>query len=258
MTIGVAVQPAVLEQVGGNPQLRGRGLTARFLYSLPPSLVGWREIETPLVPEEVRAVYDEQIAAIAAVLLPDPEKEPMPLHVDADALTELNSFRHRIEPRLRPDEDLANLGGWIAKLAGHTARIAALLHLMHLPPEQWSRVAISGSTMRGAVQLAWYFIGHALAAFDVMGADDTLRTAQRVLDWARRKGRTQFSHRDAFDALRNSELRKTTGLDAPLSLLVNFGWLTPLPTPSCGPQGGRRPSPEYAVHPSVAIGPASS
>ena len=257
MTIGVAVQPAVLEQLGGNAQLRGRGLTARFLYCLPPSLVGWREIETPLVPGEVRARYDEQVAAIAGALLPDPGKQPMLLRVDAEALAVLNDFRRQIEPRLRPDEDLANLGGWIAKLAGHTARIAALLHLVHLPPEQWSTEGIGSSTMRGAVQLAWYFIHHALAAFDVMGADDTLRTAQRVLAWAERKGRPQFSHRDAFDALRNSDLRKTTDLDAPLALLVNFGWLSPLPAPPPGPQGGRRPSPSYAVHPSVVTGPAS-
>jgi replicative DNA helicase len=256
MTIGVAVQPAVLEQLGGNSQLRGRGLTARFLYSLPPSLVGWREIETPLMPEEVKTRYDEHVAAIAAALLPDPGGKPMGLQVDPGALAVLNDFRAQIEPRLRPDEDLANLGGWIAKLAGHTARIAALLHLMHLPPEQWTTVDVSGATMRGAVQLAWYFVGHALAAFDVMGADDTFRTAQRVLDWAARKGRTRFSHRDAFDALRNSDLRKTTGLDAPLALLVNFGWLSPLPPPPSGAQGGRRPSPEYAVHPSVVNGAA--
>src|SRR5829696_6634709 len=40
LTIGLAVQPEVLRGLASRPGFGGRGLLARFLYSLPPSLVG--------------------------------------------------------------------------------------------------------------------------------------------------------------------------------------------------------------------------
>ena len=36
LTIGLTVQPEVLQGLAGRPGFRGRGLLARFLYSLPP------------------------------------------------------------------------------------------------------------------------------------------------------------------------------------------------------------------------------
>jgi replicative DNA helicase len=43
LTIGLAVQPDVLQGLASRPGFRGRGLLARFLYSLPQSLVGHRQ-----------------------------------------------------------------------------------------------------------------------------------------------------------------------------------------------------------------------
>jgi replicative DNA helicase len=47
LTIGLAVQPEVLRGLASRPGFGGRGLLARFLYSLPPSLVGHRQPGTP-------------------------------------------------------------------------------------------------------------------------------------------------------------------------------------------------------------------
>lgn len=45
LTMGLAVQPSVLDDIAKAPGLDGRGLLARFLYALPKSLVGYRELE---------------------------------------------------------------------------------------------------------------------------------------------------------------------------------------------------------------------
>jgi hypothetical protein len=37
LTIGLTVQPEILQGLAGRPGFRGRGLLARFLYSLPAS-----------------------------------------------------------------------------------------------------------------------------------------------------------------------------------------------------------------------------
>jgi hypothetical protein len=44
LTIGLAIQPDVLQSLGGNEAAVGRGLAARFLYCIPSSLVGHRDM----------------------------------------------------------------------------------------------------------------------------------------------------------------------------------------------------------------------
>lgn len=46
LTILLTVQPKVLENVVNNGTFTGRGLSAKFLYSVPKSLVGTRKFET--------------------------------------------------------------------------------------------------------------------------------------------------------------------------------------------------------------------
>jgi replicative DNA helicase len=74
LTIGLAVQPEVLRGLAGRPGFRGRGLLARFLYSLPASLVGRRQAGAPPVPPAVADRYalefqalDLRAAALAAL-----------------------------------------------------------------------------------------------------------------------------------------------------------------------------------------------
>jgi replicative DNA helicase len=50
LTIGLTVQPEVLRGLASRPEFGGRGLLARFLYSLPASLVGHRQPGAPPVP----------------------------------------------------------------------------------------------------------------------------------------------------------------------------------------------------------------
>jgi hypothetical protein len=68
LTIGLAVQPEVLRGLAGRPGFGGRGLLARFLYSLPASLVGRRQVGAPPVPPSVADRYALELQALAASL----------------------------------------------------------------------------------------------------------------------------------------------------------------------------------------------
>src|SRR5215218_3829848 len=68
LTIGLTVQPEVLQGLAGRPGFRGRGLLARFLYSLPESPVGRRQPGAPPVPEPVADRYTVELHALAASL----------------------------------------------------------------------------------------------------------------------------------------------------------------------------------------------
>jgi replicative DNA helicase len=129
LTIGLAVQPEVLRGLAGRPGFRGRGLLARFLYSLPENLVGRRQPGAPPVPPPVADRYALELQALAASLTSSAAAATV-LTLDPQAGDLLLGFERDLEPRLAAGGgDLAQLAGWAAKLAGATCRVAALLHL---------------------------------------------------------------------------------------------------------------------------------
>jgi replicative DNA helicase len=250
LTIGLAVQPEVLRGLAGRPGFGGRGLLARFLYSLPESLVGHRHPGAPPVPTAVANRYALELQALAASLaVPTGDDGPALLALDQEAGELLLGFERELEPRLAAGSgDLAHLAGWAAKLAGATCRLAGLLHLAGHLRDGWAR-PISPNTMAGAVRLADYLIEHARAVFDLMGADPRIDDARWLLDWISRTNQTQFSRRDAHRAAPRGRFPKATDLDPTLGLLEEHGWLRRVDADASGPKGGRPPSPRFLVNP---------
>jgi replicative DNA helicase len=252
LTIGLTVQPEVLQGLAGRPGFRGRGLLARFLYSLPSSLVGRRQPGAPPVPQAVAERYTLELQALAASLTIPASDEPTVLTLEPQAGELLLGFERDLEPRLAADSgDLAHLAGWAAKLAGATCRLAALLHLASHLHDGWAQ-PIRAETFAGAVRLADYLIEHARAVFDLMGADPRIDDARWLLDWIARTNRVQFSRRDAHRAAPRGCFATATDLEPALRLLEEHGYLRRVdPEPSQDPRGRGRPaSPRFLVNPS--------
>jgi hypothetical protein len=250
LTIGLAVQPEVLRGLAGRPGFGGRGLLARFLYSLPPSLVGRRQPGTPPIPTAVTNRYALELQALAASLaVPTGDDGPALLTLDQEAGELLLGFERDLEPRLAAGSgDLAHLAGWAAKLAGAACRLAGLLHLAGHLRDGWAR-PISVATFAGAVRLAGYLVEHARAVFDLMGADPRVDDARWLLDWISRTEQTQFTRRDAHRAAPRGRFSKATDLDPILGLLEEHGWLRRVDADASRPKGGRPPSPRFLVNP---------
>jgi replicative DNA helicase len=250
LTIGLAVQPEVLRGLAGRPGFGGRGLLARFLYSLPPSLVGRRQAGAPPVLPAVADRYALELQALAASLaVPAGDDGPALLTLDEEAGELLLGFERELEPRLAAGSgDLAHLAGWAAKLAGATCRLAGLLHLAGHLRDGWVK-PISAGTFAGAARLAGYLVEHARAVFDLMGADPRTDDARWLLDWISRTNQTQFTRRDAHRAAPRGRFAKATDLDPALALLEEHGWLRRVDADSSGPKGGRPPSPRFLVNP---------
>jgi replicative DNA helicase len=251
LTIGLAVQPEVLRGLAGRPGFGGRGLLARFLYSLPQSLVGRREVGAPSVPQAMADRYAVELQALAASLSRTPGDGPTVLTLDPPAGDLLLGFERDLEPRLAAGSgDLAHLAGWAAKLAGATCRLAALLHLASHLRDGWAQ-PIGTDSFAGAIRLADYLIEHARAVFDLMGTDPRTDDARWLLDWIDRTGRRQFSRRDAHRAAPRGRFPKATDLEPALRLLEEHGYLRRVdPAPSQDPRGRGRPaSPRFLVNP---------
>ncbi len=246
LTVGLAIQPAVLRAIAEREGFRGRGLLARFLFCLPTSFVGHRKIGTPATPQEVIERYDADMTELVLSLAQWTDPALLTLTPEAAAL--LIEFERELEPHLGPGGDLHHLADWGSKLAGAVVRIAGLLHLATHLRTGW-REPIDATTFANAVRIGTYFRAHAVAVFAHMGGDPVIGNAQAILRWiADSPDRTTFTRRDAHRALAARFVR-AADLDAPLALLEDYGWIRPQAAPPPRPEGGRPPSPRYEVHP---------
>jgi len=63
----MTVQPDVITGLQEKKGFRGRGLLARFLWSIPKSRVGSRNADPAAVPEETRRTYEAAVSELLAI-----------------------------------------------------------------------------------------------------------------------------------------------------------------------------------------------
>ncbi len=242
LVICVAVQPGVLSAAFRHPIARERGLFDRFLYSIPRSVVGERDLGRipPAMPARVREAWSAGVDELAARYAF--AEEPRELTLGASAREAFRAWRASIEPRRRVTGDLASMPGWASKLDGTALRLAGLLHVAGGA----SGDEVLAETIGAATHLLEsYFIPHAMRAFDVMAEDADVTRARRVLAWVARRREASFTRdevRQAFKGrLSAPELAPT------LDLLVSLGHLRRTRGQPAGGIG--RPVESFDVHP---------
>ena len=109
-------------------------------------------------------------------------------------------FSQYVEDRQGDGDEFESIRDWTSKLAGATARVAALLEL--------ARVGLAADTvqfdsMDDAIRLAKVWIPHAQCAFGLLGADPVEGDAQMVLRWALARGDEVFTQREAKQSMRS-------------------------------------------------------
>ncbi|MFD7642323.1 YfjI family protein [Kitasatospora sp. NPDC059795] len=248
LTMGLAVQPSVFRDIAKAKGFEDRGLLARFLYSLPKSMVGFRNLTPDLIPEHVADTYVAQLTALAVTMHEWTDPAVLTLSPEADAV--LLAYQYRTEHAQRPGAALAHVATWAPKLDGAVCRIAGLLHLATHPAGGWTR-PISADTLTAATAIGDYFTAHALAVFDAMGSDAHLTKARTALAWLGANPRETISRRELFNALPRADFPTVADLDPVLTLLEDHGWIRLAEQPKKASRGGRPPSPRYQTHPTV-------
>ncbi|WP_051296761.1 YfjI family protein [Anaeroarcus burkinensis] len=222
ITIGVAVQPDVLNGLVQRPGFRGRGLLGRFLYSLPESVVGRRSINPQPLSECVKQTYFSKISELLQLDMPN---EPYKLKLSSEAESLFLVFEEALEPRLGEEGDLGMVVDWASKLSGAIARIAGLLHMAKYAGQNspWC-IPIEVDTVKNAIEIGKYAIEHAKASFNLMGANKDVEDAKKFLRWIKKKGNNEFSQRELFQSMKGS-FKKVNELNAGLKVLQEFGYI---------------------------------
>jgi replicative DNA helicase len=248
LTMGLTTQPDVLRSFMDRPDFLGRGLPARFLYSIPVSRVGHRDLDAPSVSLQTRETYRQHMLALLALTTNAADGgniAPVTLQLDPAALTIWREFAATLEPRLGELGDLAHISDWGGKLPGAVARLAGLLHVAEHQREGRHH-PIAGDIFERATEIGHYLIPHALAAYE-MTAGLPSAQAKIVWNWIVGKELSTFSLRDAFEALKG-RFKKVDNLRPPIDLLVEHRYIRQKALiHRDGP--GRKRSPIYEVNP---------
>lgn len=240
LTIGLTVQPSVIAKLAENPAMIGKGLTTRFMYSVPITNTGRRDMRFEGdVPDAIRDPYNRRITELLAESRRGHRDD---LSIDPAAAEEFHGWRQGLEDQRGPGAPLQVISEWTTKLESTVARVAGLFAIAD------GDDIIGVDTMRRALALGNYWLSHIRAVLDLWGHDDTVSKAREVLAWAQHRELAEFSVRDLYGSLRR--VFPTSDDTRPvLNLLVERGWIRPL---FDGPLVlGRRgvESPRFAVRP---------
>ena len=254
LIMGLAVQPDVIEKMGQDGSMKGRGLLGRFLYAVPESLLGKRKIHTVPVKEETKKAYHKLIKKLLNtrdIRDGDGEFIPIQLRFNDEAQAEFDNFREWLEGELGPYGSLAGMTDWAGKLAGAVARISAIFWLVEHEGEVTSCLKIDKMTVEHAIYMAKeFFIPHAQAVYRTLNLAPDIQGAMKILRYIRDKEITEFSAREAFNMLHKSEiLSNMEKMNLALSALLENGYIRLLKNPTTGTKAGRPGSPKYEVNP---------
>ena len=240
LTCAYTIQRSVIENLMVNKAFRGRGLLARFLYAIPPSWIGHREIATTPVSESVRQAYENTVQQLSEL---DCQRE---LPLTAEASRVFRDWEAEIEAMLADGGQMEAMRDWGAKLAGATLRMATVMHSV----EHGADGSIDQPIIASAIEIARYLIPHADAVLRMMDLKEDAgdENARYVLRWIERHKHQAFTKRDAQQ---HGKRRFPTAddIDSALTELQRRGYIRSRPVEKT--RRGRPPSPMYDVNPAI-------
>ncbi|ARK25596.1 hypothetical protein SporoP37_13660 [Sporosarcina sp. P37] len=205
LTIGLFVQPSVIQELPIG--FSNRGLTQRFLYALPASLLGYRHEDPKELDYRVSNLYYSNMQKMLGYnIVENSEENSNPLDklkritLDDEAYSYMLRLEKERELMLRNQDVSEGYLGWIGKLTGQIIRIAALFHIADNITKEIADIPliINYETLQRANALRDYFLSHAEQAFGIMGNvenENILRyVLKRILDTS--KGQDVILYRD--------------------------------------------------------------
>jgi len=241
LSLGLSVQPDVIDEIGKNSEFRGRGLSARFLYSLCQSKAGYRTRQSTPISSKVKDGYHRLIESLMAI------EGKHELRLTPDAHTTWNSFYSDVELLLRPGEELERLVDWGSKLSGAVARIAGLLHFAEHGPSGIEK-PISSDKVEMSCFIGGYYLEHAKAVFGLMGEDSRLAAGKKILDYLKRCRPQSFKGSDLFD---HTGFQSMKEIEPGIGILIERGFIREIGKPDVEKRRGRPEAMTYEVNPKV-------
>lgn len=210
----ISAQPSVLSEIMQNGLLDGRGFLARLLYINIPNAAMPKSFQSAPIPVAIQEDYDNLIFH----LLNFSENEPITLHLAPEAVNRMDKLCRSIEAYLRNEH--RDMREWGSKYIGLVLRIAGLLHIAADGDGD-----IQMETVENAIQIGSYAFYHALYAYSILGADETIEKALHVVTKLRKLSVTSISRSDLYQKCRGRFFRDAKDMEPVLNLLEQHGYI---------------------------------
>ena len=250
LTVGLMVQPRIIEAIAANRDFVGRGLLARFLYATPVSKVGFRNSAAAPVAATTEKQYEHWIKKLASEMAGWSD-DPMVLKLDPRAEAEVRKLQDAVESTLVGEGELASppsLTEWGGKFVGAVVRIAGLLHLGEHGEKLGRSYPIQPETIAAAERIGQYFKAAAINVFATMNGDPATADAMYLLERVDRRVQdagkpVEVSARDLFTDSSRPRFPNMAAMVPALTKLADHGYLIPVAVPKA--TGGRPASPRF-------------
>jgi putative DNA primase/helicase len=215
LSMGLIVQPESFAELAAGRRLRNTGVLARFLFAVPRSNIGQRDVRLRKpIPRHLAESYHDALMH----LLEGYEvrgSEPRVLPFDSAALEPWLAFAEGVEQHQGEGGRYEHISDWTSKLAGHAARLACVFQLAR---QGLDAKVVELASVESALAVCRLLVPHAEAAFSILGADDTDADALAVLRWLRGTERQEFTRREAQRSM-HGRFAKVERLERALGVL---------------------------------------
>jgi hypothetical protein len=223
LSVVLTIQPSVVAKYQAtSPELRGRGFFARFMPSVPQSLVGTRTHGNRTHPGPEADEYRDRLHALADTMA---ATLPVQLTPNDAAAAMFYRWCDSMEVQLLPGQRLAALHDASSKIKSSVLRVAGLLTLA-----EGEFRSIDQVTMAHAIEVGDYWIEHALyveGASEATEVEDehAVRMARAIVEFARAKEVLELEPRQVYLSRRRGlNLRGVEDLAPGFDLLITRGW----------------------------------
>lgn len=210
----ISAQPGVLSELMQSSLLDGRGFLARLFYINIPSAAMPKSFRSAPIPATIREDYDHLIFH----LLNLSENEPITLHLAPEAINQMDELCHSVEAYLRYEH--RDMREWGSKYIGLVLRTAGLLHIAADGAGD-----IQTEMVENAIRIGSYAFHHALYAYSILGADETVEKALHVVTKLRKLSVTSISRSDLYQKCRGRFFRDAKEMEPALNLLEQHGYI---------------------------------
>ena len=238
LTMILTIQPEVLSGMMGNMTFKGRGLCGRFLYAICGSKVGRRNVNPEPISEAVKRNYTEFVTRV----LSDKDTGIIRLSPEADKVR--IEYAEYVEQRL--GDDLEHMRDWAGKLVGAMLRITALIHASEVTGKS-CETPVGEETIKSAIKIAECLCSHAMNAYKMMGADETLEDAKYLLKRLKNTGKSEISKQELLK-LTNGKFPKVEIMEPAIDKLIEMNYIKRSQIQS-GKRG--RPSETIILNPAI-------
>ncbi|MDP2172009.1 MAG: YfjI family protein [Rhodocyclaceae bacterium] len=244
----LAIQPGILCEAAENPQFRHSGLLARFLPAMPAGNIGKRDVRrSSAIDPGVKARYEAGILGLLKGR-PNYAVDPQRIEFTGPAREAWFDFAEEIEREQGDGRRFESVRDWTGKLPGQVARIAALIELAG---GGRAEDGVSLQSVERAVEIGRRLIGHAMAMFGMIGANEKDADALAVLRWVKANDLREFDRTDLYRAHEARFGGNTERATVAIKRLVEWGVLRHYRIRPAKESKGGRPRDLLLVNPQV-------